>query len=250
MTEVTQGRVALIVGSEFGCGKTVFMCGLAGALREEGFSTRVVRPLVLKTNKNVESESAFLSTVGQTPLHSPITLPEGLLSSGESNWQDTVFVTENVTQLTLVEMPGGAASPVCFEGTNKRTISNQWRDCADLSAELMQPCIVIAKHQFDSIERLITTCSYLQARGLEVIATATVETDPDAGATLERQSTRADFSLGLNERTGIPFLGCIKFSPSISVHRVCQGNLIKMTETGLDLLPLMKALNLTVPVRL
>ena len=144
-------------------------------------------------------------------------------------------------------MPGGAASPVCFEENSVGTLTNTWRDSADLANEFIQPCIVVAKHQIDAIERLVMTCAYLQHKGLVVIATATVETEPNGGAELEKRRTRADFLIGLNSKTGVPFLGCIKNSRSVSVPRVTQGNLIKQTESGLDLLPLLKAINLTMP---
>jgi len=247
MDEAKQGRVVLVVGSEFGCGKTVFMCGVAGALRELGFRTRVFKPLIIGGRKQSEDEVSFLATVGQTPVNYPVTFLEGPLSIKETNWQNSVLMTRSPDQLTFVEMPGGAASPVCFEENSVGTMTNTWRDSADLANEFIQPCIVVAKHQIDAIERLVMTCAYLQHKGLVVIATATVETEPNGGAELEKRRTRADFSIGLNSKTGVPFLGCIKNSSSVSVPRVTQGNLIKQTESGLDLLPLLKAINLTMP---
>jgi dethiobiotin synthetase len=237
----------VIVGSEPDCGKTVLMCGIAGALREQGFETQVMKPLILSSRKRAESELAFMAAVGQKPINLPISFIEGPASLDESSWHQAINYSRNpVNQLTLVEMPGGAATPVCYDETNIGKLSHNWRDSADLATEFSRPCLVVAKHQEDAIERLVITCKYLQARGLNVIAQATVETSGGAGTELEAKRTRADFSMGLYGRSMVPFLGCIKFSPSISVPRVSQGNLIKMT-AGLDLLLLLKALNIGVP---
>ncbi|MGH9550767.1 MAG: hypothetical protein ACRD3W_15405, partial [Terriglobales bacterium] len=80
-----------------------------------------------------------------------------------------------------------------------------------------------------------------------VIGLITVETVHESGLELEAKTTRADFTIGLYTRTRVPYLGCVKFSQSISVPRVNQGNVIKQTENGIDLLLLMKALNVQVP---
>ena len=101
MDEAKQGRVVLIVGSEFGCGKTVFMCGVAGALREQGFRTRVFKPLIIGGRKQSEGEVSFLATVGQTPVNYPVTFLEGPLSIKETNWQNSVLMNA-VTRSTHV----------------------------------------------------------------------------------------------------------------------------------------------------
>ena len=237
----------LIIGSEPGCGKTVLMCGIAAALREQGFETQVLKPFILSSRKKAEAELAFLTSVGQKPLVGPIAFIEGPLALNETNWHNAILSSRNpANQLSLVEMPGGAATPVCYDESNIGKLSHNWRDTADMATEFHRPCLVVARHQEDAIERLVMTCKYLQARGLNVIAQATVEIAAGAGAELEAKRSRADFSMGLYARSMVPFLGCIKFSPSISVQRVNQGNLVKMT-AGLDLLMLLKALNVGVP---
>jgi len=44
---------------------------------------------------------------------------------------------------------------------------------------------------------------------------------------------------------GVPYLGCVKFSPSISVVRVNQGNLIRLVNEGVSLAPISQATGLT-----
>ena len=53
--------------------------------------------------------------------------------------------------------------------------------------------------------------------------------------------------LFLRGHTDIPYLGEIAYSPSISVEALQQGNLCRITELGVDLLPIQQALNLLVP---
>jgi len=245
-TENKAGSGLLVIGSEGGCGKTTFMCGVAGALREIGFAVRVRKPLVLSSRKNCEAELAFISTVGHTPIDYPIRFAEGPMSLEETEWQNVVATSFDPACVTLVEMPGGAATPVCYEENNSGTLSNHWRDCTDMAQEFKQPCVVVAKHQTDAIDRLVMTCAYLERRKIKVLGCATVEVVQDGGAELERKRSRADFTVGLSSRLQAPFLGFIKFSPAVSVPQVVQGNLIKMT-AGLDLLPLIQALDLALP---
>jgi dethiobiotin synthetase len=169
------------------------------------------------------------------------------LSIKETNWQNAILMSRSSEQLTFVEMPGGVATPVCYEENNAGTITNNWRDSADMAYEFIQPCIVVVKHQLDAIEQLVLTSTYLRSKGLVVIGCATVEISPDGGAELERKRSRADFSVGLQNKTGVPFLGCVKFSQSISVPRVSQGNLLSLVESGIDLNALTRSLNLAVP---
>jgi len=81
---------------------------------------------------------------------------------------------------------------------------------------------------------------------LPITGMVTVETQADEGKVLESKLTRTEVALLLASRTSVPYLGCLKFSPSISVPRVNQGNLIKVISEGVDLLLILKSLNLNV----
>jgi dethiobiotin synthetase len=163
----------------------------------------------------------------------------------ETNWHNAVLTSRDSQQLNLVEMPGGCATPICYEpsGTGQTAA---WRDTADLAREFDLPCILVAKHQRDALESLVVGAQYLNSQGLDLLALATVEVVQGGGAELENSTARDDFSLGLFSRTNVPYMGCMKFSVSISVPRVTQGSLIKTT-AGLDLLILLQAINLAVP---
>ncbi|MCP6756421.1 hypothetical protein NL533_32840, partial [Klebsiella pneumoniae] len=62
----TDGLV--ILGTESGCGKTVFMAGLAATLREQGFDTRAMKPLVLGAKQVAQAELSFISSIAHTPM--------------------------------------------------------------------------------------------------------------------------------------------------------------------------------------
>lgn len=237
----------LVAGTEPGCGKSVFACGIAGALRQDNFETRVVKPLTMSSQKDSKAEYAFLGSVGQTPINYPVTYLDRPIPMRETNWHNAIMSVGSTEQLTFVEMVGGVATPLYYEQNNVGTLLPTWRDATDLAQEFKSPCIVVAKHQTNAIEQIILAISYIRSKGIEVVACASVEVVQDGGLELERRRNRADFTVGLFERTRVPYMGCIKYNPGISVQRVTQGNLVQAAAGGLDLRPIMKALNLGVP---
>lgn len=241
------GTSVLVIGTEEGCGKTVFMCGLAGALREQGFRTKALKPIVLGSKRASEPELGFITAVTQSRADYPILFIEKPTNILNTNIHNVILTTRQPGTISLVELPGGAASPVSFEMNPVGKLTSNWMDTRDAAMEFDAPCILVAKHQADALERLAVNSFYLQGKGLNVIGLATVEVQPEGGTQLEAKTTRADFTMGLFARTQVHYLGCIKFSRSISVPRITQGNVIKQTESGLDLLLLLKSLNLQMP---
>ena len=62
-----------ILGTAFGCGKTVLVTGFAAMLSSYGFNVRAIKPIVIGASKNIEAELAFISSITRTvPDHSPI----------------------------------------------------------------------------------------------------------------------------------------------------------------------------------
>lgn len=120
-----------------------------------------------------------------------------------------------------------------------------WRDSRDLACELGFPCILVARHNQEAIERLLLTASYLTSGDkCDLVGLVTVECAPQEGQLLESRLSRSDLEMLLASRIKAPFLGTLKYSPSISVTRVNQGNLVKVTEAGIDLLAFRRAINL------
>jgi len=236
-----------VIGTEFGCGKTVLVTGLAAMLKGNGFSVRAIKPIVTGKRKDIEAELSFISSITQTTFsESPFVLePEVGISS--ANWQKIIAASQYYLELTLVELPGSAASPLSFDFHPKSRKVTAWKDCADLALQIARGVLLVAKHDLSALEKLTVHSSYLTNKGVKLLGLITVETTADGGTELERLLGRDAFELSLLARTGIPYLGCIKYSPSVSVLSVNQGNLIKLTSAGLELLEMLKALNLPIP---
>lgn len=244
-----QKPVLAIIGTDFACGKTVLMTGLAGMLRSSGFSVRAIKPLVVGRPEERDAEQAFISSITHTlPALPPVVLDlsEGISSNG---WQKVVAAASSSADLTFVELPGSAATPLRFHRDQKDNQACAWKDSADLASEIASHTLLVAKHDLSSLETLTVQSLYLTSKGVKPLGLATVETASSGGKDLEGLLGRDAFELALLSRTGVPYLGCIKHSPSISVQRVNQGNLIKSTQAGLELLEMMKALDLPLPAR-
>jgi dethiobiotin synthetase len=235
-----------ILGTEFGCGKTTLMCGLSALLREQGFKVGATKPIFVGANSEREAERAFISSLSRTTSNSLSIAIERGSSLTNRQWLQTVKAGAAGPDFMIVEMPGGLATPLTFEPDAERA-ELYWRDSADLAKQLGFPCLLVAKHSDDAIEKLSLGAAFAKSKGLTLLGLATVETGPNVGRAFELILSRDRVELALHTVTGIPYLGCIKYSESISVNNVNQGNLIKMTAGGIELLSILKGLNLRVP---
>ncbi|MBC7998647.1 MAG: hypothetical protein IAF58_11935, partial [Leptolyngbya sp.] len=95
------------------------------------------------------------------------------------------------------------------------------------------------KHNKDALEKIILALSYLNSREARIVGVTTVETN-EFPPSQQLQMTRSELELALMSRTNISYLGAIEHSPSISVPRVNQGNLIKVISSGVDLLHVLR----------
>lgn len=234
----------VVVGTEAGCGKTIFMTGLSAALREEGFPTRAIKPFVMGTRRDAESEIAFISSITHTPVNYPIVVIDKPSAIQESSWQQAAMMTTSRQHLTFVEMPGSPATPLAFEMTGAGTIGSAWKDSANFACDLGLPCILIAKHNKDALEKIALAATFLRSRDARLVGVGTVETN-EYGAHQELKMTKSELELAIMNSAGSHYLGAIEFSPSISVPRVNQGNLIKVTSAGVDLLHVLRSLGAT-----
>lgn len=237
-----------IVGTEAGCGKTILLSGMAGALREQGFKTRAMKPIVLGPARGSEQELSFISSVSHTPLGYHQVFVDTAKNMHDTALHNAINQNRDGETLTLVELPGGAATPIYFDESEAGAKVVEWQDTANILAKSNMPCILVAKHATDAIEQLVLNAYYLTMQRVYVVGLATVETSSGMGSEIENKMRREDFAMALFSRTGAPYLGCIKYSLSVSVPRCNQGNLVKLTTAGLDLLTVMKALNLRVSV--
>src|SRR5262249_31521233 len=144
----------------------------------------------------------------------------------------------------FIEMPAGCGTPLALAGDDRQG----FRDVSAIASELGMPVLLVAKYAQEALDKLIVSHAFLKARGAQVMGTLTVECDRQSGVEAEAGMSLDQLGLALFAQTQTPYLGNIRFSPSISVPEVNQGNLIKMTSGDVDLLLLMKALNLGLPL--
>jgi dethiobiotin synthetase len=239
-----RGRLS-ILGTEFGCGKSVLMAGLTALLHEQGFRADAIKPIVIGSPHERNAEIKFIATVCKANLQTDYISLERAERLTNEQWQSGLRLIEHQADFTLIEIPGGCATALSVGSDAKPEA--YWRDSRDLAAEIGAPCLLVAKHAQNALEQLRLNVHYLQARNLPLLGLATVETSPDSGRALEFNFARDQVELALKWATGLPYLGCIKYSESISVSEVRQGNLIKQSAGGLEILELLKCLNLEVP---
>lgn len=230
-----------VFGTEAGSGKTIFMTGLSAALRDEGFPTRAIKPFVMASRRDAENELAFISSITHTPVNYPIVIMDKYSSVQEGNWKQAANMTTSRQHLTFVEMPGSPATPIMFENTGSGTISSQWKDSASFACDLGLPCILIAKHNKDALEKIMLAATFLRSRDARLVGVGTVETT-EYGAANELKLTKSELELAIMNNVKSQYFGAIEYSPSISVPRVNQGNLIKVTSAGVDLLHVLRGL--------
>lgn len=227
-----------VLGVEAGCGKSALMAGVAATLRQQGVAVRAVKPICSGPQHKAEAEIAFLCSVTATPRNYPVSVLGVPAKFTLGQWQTSLSAVLSSANFTFVEGIGGVASVIAYDGTEGEC----YIDSAELASDLGFPCILVARHRRDCIEKLIMANSYLTAQKLPVLGFVTVETEMGEGRELEALYTRSSLELLFMARTGRSYLGCLKFSPSISVLRSNQGNIIKMTEGGVDLLTIRKGL--------
>jgi dethiobiotin synthetase len=230
------------LGTEVGCGKTAFMTGLTAILRQEGMPARAVKPVCIGPRERSEAELSFICSITGTPRSYPAAFVPSAKNLSNAQWSQALSICFNAKDLTMVETPASLSSAMSFEQSNTCGLAYSWKDSTDFAVELGFPVILVAKHNAEAVERLVLAWSYARTQGLTVAGMVTVETTNGEGKAFEAKLTRSEVNLLLNSRTSTPYLGCLKFSPSISVHRVNQGNLVKMTESGIDLLAIRQAL--------
>ncbi|MBS1957756.1 MAG: AAA family ATPase [Cyanobacteria bacterium SZAS-4] len=231
----------VVLGTEAGCGKTIFMTGLAASLRDEGFPTRAIKPFVLGSRRDAEAELAFISSITHSPVTYPVVIIDKPNAIQDSSWQQAVMLTTTRQHLTFVEMPGSPATPLAYEGAGPSGFSGSWKDSASFACDLGLPCILIAKHNKDALEKIVLAASYLKSRDAKLVGIGTVETN-EFGSQNELKMNKSELELAIKNNTGSHYIGAIEYSPSISVPRVNQGNLIKVTSAGVDLLHVLRSL--------
>jgi len=229
-------RGLIVTGTHPKCGKTVASAGLAGVLNELGFHSQAMKPLVFQPRTSVRGcyEQAFFDRVIPPWQMVDVVAAESPRGVSPMDYQRLLETCRKRVYPYLLETPGNAATPVRFS-------SGDMLDSTDLAKTLGLPMLVVTSKQADIIGALAPVLAYLWSRDAKVAGWLTVETSPVETPDWEHEI------LYLRSQYDVPFLGEIPYSPSISVETQQQGNLLRATELGVDLLPIQQALELLLP---
>jgi dethiobiotin synthetase len=232
--QAPQGIV--VAGTQSRCGKTVACAGLAGALAQLGFRTQAIKPLGFapKVSLGHSRETLFFNRV-LPPLETFETIwTESPYQVTGKEWQRILEACQRRMYGYILETPGLLASPL-------RYMADDVLDAADLAQALQSPLLLVTPKQPELIAVMAPAFAYCWRKNAPLLGWVAVETAPTAAPHWESDV------LYLTQRYQVPYLGEIAYSPSISVETCQQGNLIRTTESGLDLLPIQQGLQLLVP---
>lgn len=223
----------MILGSDWGCGKTVVISGLAAALEANGFRVQAYKPLSFSSSKNPLScpDQAFINAVTRQfiqvePMYVPS--PESVQAP---LWNKLLNDCHNFPYPCLFEGVGQVATPW-------QVVQDELRDGIDVAIQLRLPVVLVSRAGTTFLEKSRAAVQFAKARDVEIIGVIRVETSPDLGFLLTDDAE----SLLLTHLTEVPFLGHLPYSPSISVPGLKQGNLLRMIEENIDLLPFQRVI--------
>lgn len=232
--ERTPGLVVAGVGPR--CGKTVACAGLAGAMSALGFRVQAIKPfafeppVALRPGHDAQFFEKVLPPLQAVELFSA----ESAFAVGPLQWNRLLETCRGMAYPYILEYPGTVASPLRFA-------EDEAQDAVDLAQALGLPLLLVVARQPDIIGAMLPALNYLWHKDATTVGWLAVETSPAHLPHWEEEV------LYLSRQHPIPCLGEIAYSPSISVEALQQGNIIRTTESGVDLLPLQQALGVTVP---
>lgn len=226
----------MVLGTHPRCGKTVACAGLAGALSQLRFRIQAIKPLGFTPKVSMTSgkETYFFNKV-LPPIETAETIwAESAHQLSMKDWQRTMELCQRRNYSYILEPPGQLASPI-------RYINGEVYDATDWAQALQSSLLIVTPKQPEVVAAMAPIFSYLWRKNASLLGWIAVETAASNPAYWETDI------LYLTQQYQVPYLGEIAYSPSISVEACQQGNLIRNTEMGVDLLPIQQALQLLVP---
>lgn len=234
-----QPKGLLVAGVHPRSGKTVACAGIAGVLGQLGFRAQAIKPMSFLPKVSIRQgyeQEFFHKVLPPTEPLEPFSV-ESPHTASATDWQRLVETCKKRIYPYILEAPGSVASPIRF-------VQDEVLDSIDLAKALNIPLLVVMAKQPDPIALLAPIFAYLWHRDAEVVGWMAVETTPTKP--IPNWDTEI---LYMGHHYRIPYLGEITYSPSISVEALQQGNLIRITETGVDLFPIQQALDLMLPLK-
>jgi dethiobiotin synthetase len=229
-------RGLLVTGAFAQCGKTVACAGLAGVLNHLGFTAQAIKPFSFQPEVSIRGgyEQAFFDRLNPPRQSLKLFSKPSALKVTSQDWRQLQETCRKRVYPYLLESPGSVASPLCF-------LEREFADSVDLAKALEIPMLLVTQKKPDLIGAMAPVFAYLWAKDANVAGWLAVEAHPAQAPDWDEEV------FFLRAHSDIPYLGEIAYSPSISVEALQQGNLLRHTELGVDLLPIQQALNLLVP---
>ena len=224
-----------ITGTDTNIGKTVIAAGLAGALKNKGYSVGVMKAVQsgagIRNGKLYSPDAELMMQVIETKDEIELTCPyllkeamaPGVAAEIEGLEIDFDIIKSAYKELekrhdiVIVEGAGGIAVPI-----KKRFL------ISDLIKYMDIPVIIVARAGLGTINHSFLTIEYAKRSGIKIIG---IIINDYRGGAVEEKSPGA-----ISELTRIPVIGIIPHDPSICSEKGIPGNIVSLVEinVGLD----------------
>lgn len=227
------GRL-IVTGAMPRCGKTAATAGIAGALLESGLRVQAAKPLGFKDDFGEGTDQRFLDRVTRAMQ----TLDQNRVPSAYEVtpiiWNRALEACRNLVYPALIEAPDTAAAPLFLDGSHVRT-------AVDLADQMRAPMLLVVRKHERLYAETTPVMAYLNSQEASVIGWLAVETRPDPCPHWDTEM------LLLSREYQMTCLGVLPYSPSIATEREQQGNVIRLTQDNIDMLPVLEGLRIELP---
>lgn len=227
-------RTILVLGTDAQCGKTVFTAGLAAVFTQSGFRMQAFKPLSLLAYTMGTDDQAFLNHVTQQYMQANTLFFPSAWEVSLPQWNKLLTQCQQFPYPCLIEGPGQIATPW-------RKQDHDLKDGLDAATALEAGILLIGKAEPLFLEKMRLAIAFAQTRATQILGFSYIYTQAPQDNDLQIPQD----AWYLSQQTGVPFLGTIPYSPSISVERLNPGNLITLIQNNIDLLPLQMQIGVT-----
>lgn len=230
-----------VTGTDTNVGKTAVAAGIAGALRNKGYSVGVMKPVqsgaALRNGKLYSQDAEFMIKAAlandEEGLVCPVLLKEALAPGVAAKMEgknidielikNAYIELEKRHDIVVVEGAGGIAVPL----KDSFLIS-------DLVSLLGVPAIIVARAGLGTINHTFLTVEHAKNSGIPIIGviinTPYLNTGINKGGLAEETNPEV-----IEELTGVPVLGIIPHDPEISTEAGEIGDIVSLVERHVDI---------------
>jgi dethiobiotin synthetase len=213
----------MIVGSDRQCGKTVVTAGLACALAASGFHIQAFKPLGI--GPAGDEDQQYIDKITQQ------------FSAGQTLKADSPHEVSTALWHRMMEQLKSTLYPCLIEAPGQ--VAMLWRmtgqpvDALDIAQTLGLSVLLTTRADDCFMEKTRSALSFISGRGVSLLGFIAVQTQPG-----ENAETIGQEAFIVSQEFKTPVLGSLPYSPSIQVSLLQQGNLLRLVEENIDLLPL------------